>query len=277
MRSGNAKQPIRVLVVEDDASLSDVVCTFLGKHNMICTPAFSGSEALLLLERSQSEADASVNSRVRPAAQRAFDVVICDLMLPGVSGEEVVSAVRKLLGSIPVLVTSARSEVDKRISLLRCGADDYLVKPFDLEELLARIEVQLRHVFPDSAREEASLEQDAEKSVAVHELSKGSWKLCLETREFYINGQEIRLTRTEFDMLAAMMKQPTRVFTKRDLYVAACHDSELSDVAVADVTLADEKTVSTHIANLRAKLKPSGTDSWIQTVWGIGFKLGGSE
>ncbi|WP_428378628.1 response regulator transcription factor [Olsenella sp. Marseille-QA0557] len=270
MQNTGTQQDIRVLVVEDDASLSDVVCTFLGKHQMVCTPAFSGSEALLLLDRAENKTDRATGNTV---SQRRFDVVICDLMLPGVSGEEVVAAVRESLGNIPVLVTSARSEVDRRIALLRCGADDYLVKPFDLEELLARIEVQLR------LRAESPL-NNSDKTAASpqHESSEqvlciGPWKLSPATREFIVNGRSLRLTRTEFDMLAAMMRQPTRVFTKRDLYLAACHDTEIADIAASGVTLADEKTVSTHIANLRAKLKDSGTDNMIQTVWGIGFKL----
>lgn len=270
MQNTGTQQDIRVLVVEDDASLNDVVCTFLGKHQMVCTPAFSGSEALLLLDRAENKTDRATGNTV---SQRRFDVVICDLMLPGVSGEEVVAAVRESLGNIPVLVTSARSEVDRRIALLRCGADDYLVKPFDLEELLARIEVQLR------LRAESPL-NNSDKTAASpqHESSEqvlciGPWKLSPATREFIVNGRSLRLTRTEFDMLAAMMRQPTRVFTKRDLYLAACHDTEIADIAASGVTLADEKTVSTHIANLRAKLKDSGTDNMIQTVWGIGFKL----
>lgn len=270
MQNTGTQQDIRVLVVEDDASLSDVVCTFLGKHQMVCTPAFSGSEALLLLDRAENKTDRAAGNTV---SQRCFDVVICDLMLPGVSGEEVVAAVRESLGNIPVLVTSARSEVDRRIALLRCGADDYLVKPFDLEELLARIEVQLR------LRAESPL-NNSDKTAASpqHESSEqvlciGPWKLSPATREFIVNGRSLHLTRTEFDMLAAMMRQPTRVFTKRDLYLAACHDTEIADIAASGVTLADEKTVSTHIANLRAKLKDSGTDNMIQTVWGIGFKL----
>ena len=270
MQNTGTQQDIRVLVVEDDASLSDVVCTFLGKHQMVCTPAFSGSEALLLLDRAENKTDRATGNTV---SQRRFDVVICDLMLPGVSGEEVVAAVRESLGNIPVLVTSARSEVDRRIALLRCGADDYLVKPFDLEELLARIEVQLR------LRAESPLNiSDKTAASPQHESSEqvlciGPWKLSPATREFIVNGRSLRLTRTEFDMLAAMMRQPTRVFTKRDLYLAACHDTEIADIAASGVTLADEKTVSTHIANLRAKLKDSGTNNMIQTVWGIGFKL----
>ena len=270
MQNTGTQQDIRVLVVEDDASLSDVVCTFLGKHQMVCTPAFSGSEALLLLDRAENKTDRAAGNTV---SQRRFDVVICDLMLPGVSGEEVVAAVRESLGNIPVLVTSARSEVDRRIALLRCGADDYLVKPFDLEELLARIEVQLRlrAESPLNSSDKTAASPQHESSEQV--LCIGSWKLSPATREFIVNGRSLRLTRTEFDMLAAMMRQPTRVFTKRDLYLAACHDTEIADIAASGVTLADEKTVSTHIANLRAKLKDSGTDNMIQTVWGIGFKL----
>lgn len=222
----------RVLVVEDDPALSEVVCAFLGDEGYACVPAFSGTEALLRAER----------------AGDSFDLVILDLMLPGVPGEELIGLLREKGVEAPVLVTSAKDAVHDRVIALRLGASDYLVKPFDLEELLARVEVQLRdHV--------ARRDGDA--------LTFGRWRLDPKTRTFCVDGEPLRLTRTEFDLLDTLMRAPERVFTKRDLFERVRSEEALSD----------ERTISTHVSNLRVKLRASGTDSYIRTVWGIGFKL----
>ena len=227
----------RVLVVEDDAALSEVVCTFLGNEGYACVPAFSGTEALLLAERATEK-------------NEPFDLVILDLMLPGIPGEELVGRLHAAGVEAPMIVTSARSAVTDRVSLLRLGASDYLVKPFDLDELLARVEVQLRDRAHGEERAAAS-------------LRLGCWELDPAARTFVVDGAPVRLTRTEFDILAAMMAEPGRVFTKRALFEFARNEEALTE----------ERTISTHVSNLRAKLRPTGTDAYLQTVWGIGFKL----
>ena len=226
----------RVLVVEDDAALSEVVCTFLGDEGYTCVPAFSGTEALLLAERAGEK-------------DQPFDLVILDLMLPGLPGEELIGRLRAAGVDAPVIVTSARSTVTDRVSLLRLGASDYLVKPFDLDELLARVEVQLRN--------------RAVPASAPGTLRFGRWELDPAARTFVVDGEALRLTRTEFDILAALMREPSRVFTKQALFELVRNEEALTE----------ERTISTHISNLRVKLRPSGTDAYIQTVWGIGFKL----
>ncbi len=231
----------RVLVVEDDAALSEVVCTFLGDEGYACVPAFSGTEALLLAERAGEK-------------DRPFDLVILDLMLPGVPGEELIGRLRAVGVAAPVIVTSARSAVTDRVSLLRLGASDYLVKPFDLDELLARVEVQLR------GRDERAPEAFPHGSGT---LRFGRWELDPAARTFFVDGAALRLTRTEFDILAALMREPSRVFTKQALFELVRNEEALTE----------ERTISTHISNLRVKLRPSGTDVYLQTVWGIGFKL----
>lgn len=223
----------RVLVVEDDAALSDAVCTFLAQEGYACTPAFSGTEALLLVDRAHADG-------------MGFDLVILDLMLPGVPGEELIGRMREALGPVPVIVTSAKSAVEDRVGLLRLGANDYLVKPFDLEELLARVEVQLRG-----------------RAVTGGELRFGRWALDAAARTFAVEGVPVRLTRTEFDILAALMREPRRVFTKRALFELVRHEEALTD----------ERTIATHVSNLRVKLRETGTDEYLETVWGIGFKL----
>ena len=232
----------RVLVVEDDAALSEVVCAFLGEEGYVCAPAFSGTEALLLAERAGEKG-------------RPFDLVILDLMLPGVPGEELVGRLRAAGVGAPVIVTSAKSAVTDRVGLLRLGASDYLVKPFDLDELLARVEVQLR------GRGEETPARGSDT------LRFGRWELDFVARTFAVDGAPLRLTRTEFGILAAMMSEPGRVFTKRALF----------ELAAGEEALSEERTIATHVSNLRAKLRASGTDVYLQTVWGIGFKLAMQE
>lgn len=215
-------------------AINDVVSSFLEKTGYRCTSAYSGTEARLLI----GEGD-------------AFDVVITDLMLPGMPGEEVVCLVREN-GPTPVIVISAKSDATDKVGLLRMGADDYLVKPFDLDELLARVEVQLRRC---SGTREGAVDSDV--------LRCGTWKLDLADRTFEVGGEHIRLTRTEFEMVAALMRHPMRVLSKKDLSAAAWGD----EAALED------KSVSTHIGNIRAKLKGTGTDGCIDTVWGVGFRL----
>lgn len=230
-----------ILLVEDDPSLSDVVCTYLGDHGYVCTPAFSGSEARLLL-----------------ADEMPFDLVITDLMLPGLLGEAVVELVRSR-GTVPVIVTSARSGVADRVSLLRIGADDYLTKPFDLEELLARVEVCLR-------RSQGGTGAPSLKDAPSKCLRFGLWEANEDTRVFAVDGVPLRLTRTEFDILCAFMRHPRKVFSKRELFEQVWHED-------AGIDCVDDKTIATHVGNIRAKLKPTGTQEYIQTVWGIGFRL----
>ncbi len=177
----DASRIARVLVVEDDAALSDVVCTFLSDEGYACVPAFSGTEGLLRAE----------------SAEKPFDLVILDLMLPGIPGEELIGRLRQAWGEVPVVVTSAKSDVAARVSVLRLGADGYLVKPFDLEELLARVEARLR----DRGTKEAL-------GHPVAPLHFGRWTLDSIACTFAVDGAPLLLTRTEFYLLATLMEDP---------------------------------------------------------------------
>lgn len=258
----------RILVVEDDAAINKVICSYLGKLGAECAAAFSGTEGLMSLE-----------------GRGPFDLLITDLMLPGVPGEEVVAAARA--ARVPIIVLSARTAVADRVDLLRLGADDYLTKPFDLDELAARCEAVLRRVgggapgdrssgrvcglSPNEGTDGASPAQAASDDAGLGAcpgaaggcLRFGSWFLDEGAHVFTVDGEPVRLTRTEFAIVRALMAAPHRVHTKR----------ALSEVAGGDVAALEDKTVSTHIGNLRAKLRPAGTDRYIETVWGIGFKL----
>lgn len=231
----------RILVVEDDAAINRVVCSYLEKAGAMCTAAFSGTEGLMHL-----------------AGGATFDLIVTDLMLPGASGEEVVAAARA--AGLPVVVLSARTAVADRVDLLRIGADDYLTKPFDLEELLARCEAVLRR--SASTARAASVPSPSAGAVAPP-LRFGAWELDGAARRFTAAGIPVRLTRTEYEIVRALMAEPRRVHTKRSLSAAAAGD----EVALED------KTVATHIGNIRAKLRPSGTEDYLETVWGVGFKL----
>ncbi len=230
----------RALIVEDDADINQIVATHLARHGMDCTQAFSGSEARLL-----------IGDDVFP-----FDIVVSDLMLPGLSGEELVALIRGRDAHVPIIVISARTAASDRIDLLKLGADDYLTKPFDLDELVVRIEVQLRHRGLAGAGDDAS---DASAGV----LRFRSWELDPEARTFSVAGEQVELTRIEFNILQALIEHPKRVFSKQELF----------ERAWGEPYAADDNTVNVHVSNIRAKLKASGTDGYIKTVWGMGFKL----
>lgn len=228
-----------VLIVEDDADLSTIMATRLSKAGYGCTQAYSGTEAALRLEA------------------HAFDLVVTDLMLPGASGEELVGAIRAQGSHVPVLVTSARAASADKVALLRLGADDYLAKPFDLDELEARVAALLRRAGKDLAAQGTGL---------TAALCAGRWRIDREARIFSVDGRDIPLTRIEFNILELLASHPRKVFTKAELY----------ELAWGEPYAADDSTVNTHISNIRAKLRSTGADSYIQTVWGLGFKLNAS-
>ena len=236
-----------VLIVEDDADINQIVATHLMRHGMTCTQAFSGSEARLLLAAGEAG-----------ARNLPFDVVISDLMLPGCTGEELVHLIRERDTSVPIIVISARTAAADRIDLLKLGADDYLVKPFDLDELVVRIEVQLRHRGVASSAEGQTV-----ASTTAATLRFRAWELDPEARTFTAADEPIAFTRIEFNILEALMEHPRRVFSKQELF----------ERAWGEPYTADDNTVNVHVSNIRAKLRATGTDGYIKTVWGMGFKL----
>lgn len=227
-----------VLVVEDDATINEVVARRLERDGVMVTAAFSGTEARLLLD------------------QRAFDLVICDLMLPGMMGEDLLRSIRCTHPGLPVIVISAKATPADKVELLGMGADDYLGKPFDLDELAARVQVQLRH-------QAAAVDGAASPDV----VRAGRWTIDRAAHVLTVEGHEVPLTRTEFNMVELLASHPGRVFTKQQLF----------EHAQGEPYQAQSSTVNAHISNLRAKLKPTGTAGCIQTVWGIGFKFDASD
>ena len=219
----------RILIIEDDTDINNAAAAYLRRQGCECVQAFSGTEGRLLWQAG------------------GIDLLLVDLTLPGLSGGELIAEIRET-SQTPVIVLSAKTELSDKVELLGLGADDYLTKPYQLEELWARILVQLRHA--SAAPVEASLRYR-------------DWVLNLEEMTLTAAGQPVNLTAHEFKIVELLVSRPKRVFTKQQIYEAVWQEG----YAIED------KTITVHISNIRAKLRPSGTDSYIQTVWGIGFKL----
>lgn len=235
-----------ILIIEDDPSINEVVCAHLERRGYRCRQAFSGTEGLMLLREE------------RP------DVVVTDLMLPGIPGEEIVRSIREADGELPIVVISARITAADKIMLLTAGADDYLTKPFDLDELLARVQVQLRHaaVRRASAADAPSGERLPEPAAAAAMRYK-DWTLDVDARTLSVRGEPVRLTRLEFNIVEALVRRPRKVFTKRELF----------EIAWSEESAVEEKAVNVHVSNIRSKLRAVRSAGEIETVWGIGFKL----
>lgn len=222
---------LQVLIVEDDATINQLLFEFLSEKGCICKQAFSGTEGRLLFD------------------MEAFDFVLLDLMIPGITGEELTTHIRSR-SQVPVIVLSAKTALENKVGLLCSGADDYLTKPFELEELWARIQVQLRH-------------KNTVQAASEETLAYRDWTIDLRSRSFRAKGEEIDLTAHEFGIVELFIKHPGKVFTKQEIFEAVWQQ----DYFVED------KTINVHISNIRGKLKKTGTDTYIQTVWGIGFRL----
>ena len=224
-----------ILIVEDDAENNQILKEYLEGHGYTCTQAFSGSEGKLLF------------------SMETFDLILLDLMLPGITGEELISDFSK---KAPVIVLSAKSSLDSKVNVLSAGAEDYLCKPFDLPELLVRIQVQLR-------RRERDTDSPSPVEPEGRIYQYREWTLNPNTLELRSGGKPIALTKHEFLILELLIRNPKRVFSKQMIY----------EYVWGEDYMAEDKTINVHISNIRAKLKESGTDSYLQTVWGMGFRL----
>ena len=219
-----------ILIIEDDTDINNSTAAYLRRKGCLCTQAFSGTEGRRLWR------------------EGGGDLLLVDLMLPGLSGSELIEEIRRS-SRTPVIVLSAKTELSDKVELLGLGADDYLTKPYQLEELWARIQVQLRH---------------ASAAPASEALRFRDWRLNTGEMLLVAAGQPVELTAHEFKIVELMVRRPRKVFTKQQIYEAVWQE----ECAIED------KTIHVHISNIRAKLRPSGTEGYIQTVWGIGFKLG---
>ncbi|MDR0949471.1 MAG: response regulator transcription factor [Lachnospiraceae bacterium] len=221
----------KILIVEDDTDINNLICAALGKVGYDCTQAYSGTESLLYVKH------------------ETFALILLDLMLPGLDGKAVLSAIRKDFRT-PVIVLSAKDTLEDKVDLLDAGAEDYITKPFEIPELLARVAVQIRRF----------LGQEEKKPTLL------TYKdLQLDTAHFGVTlcGEEIALTRQEFKILELLLSHPTRIYSKQEIY----------DYAWNDIYIGEDKTINVHVSNIRKKLKQITAEEYIETVWGIGFKL----
>lgn len=221
-----------ILIIDDDIHIGNMLEETLEKEGYRVSRAYSGTEALYVL------------SGTKP------DLILLDLMLPGLNGEEVLPQIMEEEHSrgIPVIVVSARVDVDSKVDLLLGGAADYVTKPFQMKELLARISVQLRK--PAGA--------DVSPVLVFDDIT-----LNIDTHVVNIADTEVRLTRTEYAILKLLMQNPSQVVTK----------SLLLDRISEDTPDCTDSSLKMHISNLRKKLRKVSDKDYIEAVWGIGFIL----
>lgn len=216
----------QILIVDDDIHIGNVLEEVLTKEGYQVFRAYSGTECLLIL------------SKISP------DLVLLDLMLPGLNGEDVLPKIK----GTPVIVVSAKTDIDDKVDLLLGGAVDYITKPFHTKELLARVSVHLRNT---------------ESKLPSLELTFENIVLNTNTHIAKINNTEIKLTRTEYAILKLLMQNPMQVVTK----------SLLLERISADTPDCTESSLKMHISNLRKKLRKVSERDYIEAVWGIGFKM----
>ncbi len=226
---------MKVLIVEDDREISKLLYGFLQSEGFETVRSFNGAEAELIIQNQK------------------FDIVLMDLMLPEIPGETLIAKLREI-SDTPVIVISAKSEIETRLEALRIGADDYIVKPFNLDEVLVRIQVLLRRV-----------NKEMQRNLNRYE-DHGLVFIKSENRVEF-DGKEIVLTAKELKILDLLITNPNKTFTKAGLYESVWED----------VYYYEDNIINVHVSNLRSKLKKITGRDYIETVWGIGYRLNKAE
>ena len=227
----------KILIAEDDTDISRLLSRILEAQGYQTLQAFSGTEALSLIEREEP------------------DLLLLDLMLPGLSGEELLRKLREERRySFPVLILSAKSALGDKVALLKSGADDYITKPFEPEEVIARIQAALRRA--GSAGSLSGQQPDA--------LTYGNIKLYPDSRRVLVNDRELSLTAHEYQLLHLFLQSPGKVYSRESLYELVWEGGYYGE----------NNTVNVHVSNLRRKIREAdASQEYIRTVYGIGFRL----
>lgn len=215
----------KVLLVEDNNDIHKLIKDILEKERYTIISAYSGTEAISLIEKDN------------------IDLILLDLMLPGLSGEEIIKKVK----DIPIIVISAKISQEDKVEALLKGANDYITKPFDTKELIARVKVQLR----------------INENKRNKELKYKDMILDKDSHTLYIKGEKVNLTKTEFAILKQLLLTPNQVVTK----------TKLLQLISIDTQDCDENSLKVHISNIRKKIKSITNEEYIESVWGIGFKM----
>lgn len=222
-----------VLIVEDDSDINNFINDYFVIKGYATIQAFSGTEGLLRLK-----------------SEKNICCVILDLMLPGISGEEIIQEIRKV-SDVPIITVSAKNEEEAKIEVLKLGADDFLLKPFNLEELQLKVERNIQKYL----NQQVSYKKNEEfKNIILNQ----------DTREVFVDGRNVYFTSKEFDILMLLIQNPNKVISKEKIFKEVWHE----DYCI------DTQTVTVHIKNIRKKIKEiNPTTPTIETVWGIGFKI----
>ena len=230
-----------ILIVEDNREISDMLSAFLTENGYETECAYNGRDAAACLKNKE------------------YTLILMDLMLPYRSGNDLIKELRTR-SNVPVICLSAKSGMETRLEVLRMGADDYILKPFDLNEVLVRIEVVLRRSNANSMQLES---QDGGKKLAFKHLV-----LDIDGKCAAVNGTPLSLTAKELAILQLFMEYPNKTFSKANIYESIWKEPYYYE----------DNTLNVHMSNLRNKLKKAdnGTE-YIDTVWGIGYRLAGNE
>ncbi|MBP5492713.1 MAG: response regulator transcription factor [Clostridiales bacterium] len=225
----------RILIIEDNMEIHQMEKDLLTKSGYETVSAFSGTEALMRFERD------------------SFDLIVLDLMLPGLSGDEVLKKIRSEKNTAILCVTAVDS-VESKVKLMKLGADDYLVKPFHYDEFLVRVEALLRRASASAEASEPKQELLSFRDITIEP----------ENHLVKVGENEVELTPKEYEILELMVRYPKKVFTKENIFETVWGQNYLPE----------DNSVNVHVSNIRKKLVlAGGSDDYIKTVWGIGFKL----
>lgn len=233
----------KILIIEDDADIGNLLARIMREQGYEAVQAFSGTEGKLRFQLER------------------YDLLLLDLMLPGMMGEELIEEIRRTDPDIPIIVLSAKSGLEERVKVLELGADDYLVKPFAAAEVAARAAGALRR----SARRQELMRhtRDTPMNEGRKLLSYRQMTLDAECREVRVCGQILNLTAHEYDILYILLQEPGKVYSRERLYELVWQGGYYGE----------DNTVNVHVSNLRKKIAAVDDSEYIATVWGIGFRM----
>lgn len=219
----------KILIVEDDNDINEIIRKSLNIKGFNTYQAYSGTEALIYLKKD-------------------IDLVILDLMLPGLSGEDLILRIKESK-DLPILVLSAKDSMDSKLKLLNGGASDYMTKPFNIDELIARVKILLKN----GRKLRENMGTLKYKDLEIDENTYG----------VYVGGKSIKLTKSEFNILKLFLENPKKVFTKNQIY------EHIFD----EYSYENDNSINVHISNLRKKIQKYSKEKYIETVWGVGYIL----